>query len=109
VRRFDASRAELNAFGYYIVPVKSICATRSYKCLRCPLRDPHKRINSCTYMFRKIIGEDLISRLHMHDSGILWEQERDGDAREALSRVSSFLNAAEKYDRRKSAKKSPPR
>ena len=41
LNRFNADNAITNAFGYYFIPVKSICSERDYKCIRCPLRDPH--------------------------------------------------------------------
>jgi hypothetical protein len=91
LRRFDASRASLNTFGYYFIPGKSICVARSYKCIRCPLRDPHKKTNSCTYFFEKIIGEGLLQRVHLRDSGILWEAKDDADARLALRKVTDVL------------------
>ena len=94
LRRFDAARAYLNTFGYYFVPVKSICFTRKYKCIRCPLRDPHKKINSCTYLFQKIIGEELLLRVHLRDSGILWDAGNDAAARLALRKVADVLAAA---------------
>jgi len=94
LRRFDASRASLNTFGYYFIPGKSICVARSYKCIRCPLRDPHKKINSCTYLFEKIIGENLLQRVHLRDSGILWDSSNDAAARLPLQKVSGVLSRA---------------
>jgi hypothetical protein len=94
LKRFDADRAVLNIFGYYFVPGKSICVARSYKCIRCPLRDPHKKINSCTYLFKKIIGADLLQRVHLRDSGILWDSKDDSDVRIALRKVTDVLSAA---------------
>jgi hypothetical protein len=105
LRRFDAGRAKKNTFGFYIIPIKSICVARSYKCIRCPLRDPHKKINSCTYMFSQIIGEELLPHIHMHDSGILWEPQHDADARLALRRVMDILSAAEKIEIHRKKKK----
>lgn len=100
LRRFDASRASLNTFGYYFIPGKSICVARSYKCLRCPLRDSHKKINSCTYLFEKIIGEDLLQHVHLRDSGILWDSSDDTAARLALQRVSGVLSGAVQIKKR---------
>jgi hypothetical protein len=101
LRRFDASRASLNTFGYYFVPVKSICVTRSYKCIRCPLRDPHKKTNSCTYLFSKIIGDYLLKHVHLRDPGILWDARDDADARLALRKVTDVLSRAVQIKRRK--------
>jgi hypothetical protein len=106
LRRFDARRAVLNSFGYYFVPGKSICVTRAYKCIRCPLRDPRKKTNSCTYLFEKIIGEDILSRVHLRDSGIAWLPEDDDKARLALRKVTGVLHGAVPYQRRK---KVPPK
>jgi hypothetical protein len=94
LKRFDAGRAFLNTFGFYFVPVKSICVARSYKCVRCPLRDPHKKTNSCTYLFNKIIGEDLLRCVHLRDSGILWDPKDDANARLALRKVTEVLSRA---------------
>jgi hypothetical protein len=91
LKRFDAGRASLNTFGYYFIPVKSICVTRSYKCIRCPLRDPHKKTNSCTFLFSKIIGEDLMKYVHLRDSGILWDAKDDAKAKLALQKVTDVL------------------
>lgn len=91
LKRFDASRAFLNAFGYYFIPGKSICVARSYKCIRCPLRDPHKKTNSCTFLFEKIIGEELLPHLHLRDSGVAWAPEDDAEARLALEKVTCAL------------------
>ncbi len=99
LRRFDAHKATLNTFGYYWIPVKSICVSRNYKCLRCPLRDPHKRINSCTYIFRNIMGEELLKHIYMLDSGIFWHPQSDPQARLALSKVSEVLSQAPKVGR----------
>jgi hypothetical protein len=100
LRRFDASRASLNTFGFYFIPVKSICVTRSYKCIRCPLRDPHKKINSCTFLFSKIIGEDLLQYVHLRDSGILWDAKDDVVAKSALRKVTDVLSGALFINRR---------
>ncbi len=100
LRRFDASKAIMNNFGYYFIPVKSICVSRAYKCIRCPLRDPHKRINSCTYIFRNIIGEDLLKHIYMLDSGIFWHPQSDRPARLALSKVSEVLSQAQEVGRK---------
>jgi hypothetical protein len=94
LRRFDASRASLNAFGYYFVPGKSICVSRSYKCIRCPLRDPRKKTNSCTYLFNKIIGDELLQSVHLRDSGIAWSPKDDTEARLALRKVTDVLAKA---------------
>jgi hypothetical protein len=101
LRRFDAERASLNAFGYNFIPVKAICVGRDYKCIRCPLRDPHKKINSCTYLFSKIIGEELLQRVHVHDSGILWEPRFDAEARLALQKVKDYLRQAKIVNKRR--------
>ena len=95
LHRFDASRATLNAFGHYFVHGSSICVARDYKCIRCPLRDAHKKVNSCTYLFEHIIGDDLLPYVHLRDSGILWLPEDDAKAREALGRVVNVLLEAE--------------
>jgi hypothetical protein len=97
LRRFDASRAFLNTFGYYFIPGKSICVSRSYKCIRCPLRDPRKKTNSCTYLFEKIIGEDLLQRVHLRDSGIAWHPKDDTEARLALQKITDVLYGAVQY------------
>jgi hypothetical protein len=94
LRRFDSQKARLNSLGYYLIPVKSICYVRNYKCTRCSLRDPHKKINSCTYLFNKIIGEDLLPYVFMRDSGILWDQKDDAKARQGLQRVFDILSKA---------------
>jgi hypothetical protein len=96
LRRFDANKAILNVFGYYIIRVNSICVNRDYKCIRCPLRDPHKRTNSCTYLFRNVIGEDLFPYVHLYDSGVMWEPKNDAEARRALQRVMDILLPAKK-------------
>jgi hypothetical protein len=100
LKRFDADRASLNTFGYYFIPVKSICVTRSYKCIRCPLRDPHKKTNSCTFLFSKIIGEDLLQHIHLRDSGILWDSKDAADAKLALQKVTDVLAKAVQIKRR---------
>jgi len=94
LRRFDANRASLNIFGYYFVPGKSICVNRDYKCIRCPLRDPRKKTNSCTYLFEKIIGEEFLKSVHLRDSGILWDAKDDDGARLALQKVFDVLSDA---------------
>jgi hypothetical protein len=104
LRRFDAGRASLNTFGFFFIPVKSICVTRSYKCIRCPLRDPHKKINSCTFLFNKIIGEDLMPSVHLRDSGILWEAKDDIDAKLALRKVTRVLARATQTKRQRKIK-----
>jgi len=96
LRRFDARKASLNHFGYAIIPVNSICVNRSYKCIRCPLRDPHKKINSCTYLFRRIMGEDLFPYVHLYDFGVMWDPKFDSDVRQALQRVTDVLSIATK-------------
>lgn len=103
-RRFDARRASPNVFGYYFVRGKSICVARDYKCIRCPLRDPHKKVNSCTYLFEKIIGEDLLPHIHLRDSGIAWHPKDDEKARAALQKVMDVLSKAvhfEKYGKKR--------
>jgi hypothetical protein len=101
LRRFDARRASLNSFGYYFVPGRSICVARAYKCIRCPLRDPRKKTNSCTYLFEKIIGENGLQHVHLRDSGIAWHPEDDTEARSALQRVSDVLSGAVHYNKRR--------
>jgi hypothetical protein len=101
LRRFDAGRAALNTFGYYFIPVKSICVVRSYKCVRCPLRDPHKKTNSCTYLFNRVIGEDLLRCVHLRDSGILWDPKDDAGARLALQKVTDILSQAVQINTRR--------
>jgi hypothetical protein len=103
LKRFDVGRASLNTFGYYFIPVKSICVARSYKCIRCPLRDPHKKINSCTYLFEKIIGTELLRYIHLRDSGILWEPKNDAEAHLALQKVSDALSGAVRIKTRRKA------
>jgi hypothetical protein len=58
------------------------------------LRDPHKKINSCTFLFSKIIGDDLLQHVHFRDSGILWEAKDDANARLALRKVTDVLSRA---------------
>jgi hypothetical protein len=99
LRRLDTSRAQLNAFGYYFINGKSICSMRSSKCIRCPLRDPHKKTNSCTYWFTKIIGEDNMQKLHFLDSGVLWDKKYDTDVRQALSKIADIFYKAETINR----------
>ena len=99
LRRFDANKANLNAFGYYFIPVKSICFTRDFKCIRCPLRDPHKKTNSCTYLFKNIIGEEIFAKIHMRDSGIAWNAKFDTEVRPALQKVCDVFNKAIPTDR----------
>ena len=96
LNRFDASNADVNIFGYYCLPVSSICANHSYRCIRCPLRDPHKETNSCTYLFRKIIGDELFQYLHLFDTVVIWEPKRDKEVRQALQKVRDILSAAMK-------------
>ena len=95
LRRFDASRASLNVFGFYFIPGKSICVNRDYKCIRCPLRDPRKKTNSCTYLFEKMIGKEQLPHLHLRVSGIVWEAKDDDVARSALQKVVDVLFQAE--------------
>ena len=94
LRRFDTDRASLNVFGYYFIPGKSICVNRNYKCIRCPLRDPRKKTNSCTYLFEKIIGEEQLAHLHLRDSGILWDAKDNDVACLALQKVIKVLSEA---------------
>jgi hypothetical protein len=101
LRRFDAGKSKPYAYGYNFIRVNSICVNRGYKCIRCPLRDPHKRINSCTYMFKKIIGKDLFPYLNMLDCGIIWDQKHDTQVREALQKVTDVLSSAEKVPGKK--------
>lgn len=102
LRRFDAHRASLNLFGYYFIRGKSLCVGRDYKCIGCPLRDPHKKVNSCTYLFEKIIGEDLLPCIHLRDSGVAWDPKDDRDARVALQRVMDILSGAVHFEKRRS-------
>jgi hypothetical protein len=99
LRRFDARRASLNVFGNYFIRGKSLCVDRDYKCIRCPLRDPHKKVNSCTYLFEKIIGEDLLPYIHLRDSGIVWDPKDDRNARAALQRVMDVLMNAVHFEK----------
>jgi hypothetical protein len=96
LRRFDVKKSRLNPRGFNVISVNSICVRREYKCIRCPLRDPHKRINSCTYLFEEIMGEDLFPRLYMFDCGIMWEPRFDAEVRQALQRVTDVLQAAKR-------------
>lgn len=100
-RRFDARRAALNLFGYYFIRGKSICVAREYKCIRCPLRDPRKKVNSCTYLFEKIIGKDLLPSIHLRDSGVAWDPKDDRNARAALQRVMDILSNAAHFEKRR--------
>ena len=84
----------MNQFGYYFIPIKSICWTRKSKCLKCPLRSPQKRIISCTYLFNKIMGTELSKYLNMVDVGILWKPDDDQGARKALATVKKVLDKA---------------
>ena len=94
--RFDASRAKINFFGYYTIHVGSICMNRSYKCGQCPLRDPHKKTNSCTYMFMKIVGEEVFAHAYLLDSAVLWDPKFDLEVRQALQKVRDVLSTATK-------------
>ena len=96
LRRFDARLVKQSPLGYNIIRIDSICVHRDYKCIRCPLRDPHKKINSCTYLFSKIIGDELLPYVHMRDSGIIWEPQHDAKARQALQKVMDILLTAKK-------------
>jgi len=99
LRRFDATRARLNAFGYYFIRGKSICSTRGSKCIRCSLRDPHKKTNSCTYWFAKIIDEEDMRKLHFRDSGVLWDRKYDADVRRALKKLADVFYYAKTINR----------
>jgi hypothetical protein len=94
IRRFDARKSKPNAYGYHFIRVNSICVNRGYKCIRCPLRDPHKKVNSCTYLFKQIIGKDLFQHLDILDCGIMWEPKFDSRVSEAFQRVTDLLSAA---------------
>lgn len=96
LRQFDVSKASLNQFGYAAIPVKSICANRVRKCIRCPLRDPHKKVNSCIYLIRRIIGEDVFPYVHMYDFGVWWDPKFDLDVRQALHKVVDVFSRATK-------------
>lgn len=96
LRRFDARGASLNQFGYIIIHANSICVNREYKCIRCPLRDPHKKTNSCTYLFRRIIGEDLFPYVHLYDFGVMWDRKFDSNVRQALQKVMDVLSIAKR-------------
>jgi len=98
LRRFDDNNAKLNCLGYFSVHVGSICEHRNYKCRRCPLRDPHKKTNSCSYLFRRIIGEELYSYIHLFDSTIIWEPRFDAEARQALQKVKDTLSTAKRIN-----------
>lgn len=99
LNRFNPETARLNAFGYYVIHVNSICTNRNYKCIRCPLRDLGKKTNSCTLLFRKIIGNTLLQHVHLRDSGILWDPKFDDEARRALHKVTDVLSTAKKVTR----------
>src|SRR4030067_147974 len=101
ISRFDASKAKLNHFGYYAIRINSICVNRSYKCVKCPLRDPHKKVNSCTYLFEKIMGRELRQYLHLRDSGLYWEPQNDSSARQALQKILDVLNKAQQITSQK--------
>jgi|WetSurMetagenome_2_1015567.scaffolds.fasta_scaffold04384_6 hypothetical protein len=101
LRRFDAGSARLNAFDYYFIQAKSICSARSFKCIRCPLRDPHKKTNSCTYWFTKIIGDHNIHKIHFRDSGVFWDKIFDADVREALAKITDIFTNAQTINRAK--------
>lgn len=95
INRFNPENATVNAFGYYFIPAKSICSERDYKCMRCPLRDPHKKTNSCTYLFRNLIGEELFEKLYFFDSGIAWDPKFDKDVRPVFKKVTDLLSTYE--------------
>jgi len=96
LNRFDTRKAKLSNLGYFSIHVGSICLNRSDKCIRCPLRDPHKKINSCTYLFRRIIGEELFPYVQMFDTVVIWEPRFDSEARQALQKVRDVLSAADR-------------
>jgi hypothetical protein len=99
LRRFDARRASLNLFGYYFIRGKSICVAREYKCIRCPLRSPYKKVNSCTFLFEKMIGEDLLPYIHLRDSGVAWHPNDDEKGRAGLQKVMDVLSNAEHFEK----------
>ncbi|MFA5308954.1 MAG: hypothetical protein WC370_05630 [Dehalococcoidales bacterium] len=105
--RFDAGKASLNTYGYYLIPVRSICYTRGYKCIRCPLNCPQKKINSCNYLFEKLIGEENMHKLHLRDSGILWYPEYDADVRVILQKLTDFFSRAVPVKKRKANRADP--
>ncbi len=94
LNRFDARKANLSILGYFNIRVGSICVDRSDKCARCPLRDPHKKTNSCTYLFRRIIGEELFPYVQMFDTVVIWDPKFDSEVRQALQRVRDVLSTA---------------
>lgn len=94
--RFDTSRVKINSFGYYNIRTSSICVISNYRCARCPLRDPHKKTNSCTYLFKKMIGEELFPYIHLFDYVIMWDPKFDSEARTAIQKVRDILFAAER-------------
>ena len=96
LRRFDARKAKISILGYFGVHVDSICVERSYKCIRCPLRDPHKKTNSCTYFFRRIIGEELFPYVHLFDTVVIWDPKFDSEVRQLLQKVRDVLSTAQK-------------
>lgn len=95
-RQFDTRKAQLNQFGYVSIAVNSICVDRGHKCMRCALRDPNKKVNSCTYLVRKIVGEDIFAHLYLNDFGVWWDLKSDVDVRQALQKVSDVLSSATK-------------
>ena len=96
LRRFDSGKAKLNHFGYPSIYANSICVGRAYKCIRCPLRDPHKKVNSCTYLFSQVIGKELFPYLHLFDHVVIWDPKFDSEARQALQKLTGILSAATK-------------
>ena len=96
LRRYDTDNAKPNNFGYYCIYVNNICVGRAYKCIRCPMRDPHKKVNSCTYWFRDLIGEDLFPHLHLFDNVVMWDPEFNSEARQALQKLRGVLATAKK-------------
>jgi len=96
LRRFDAKKAKRNSLGYYYIKVGSICLDRDYKCIRCPLRDPHKETNSCTYLLKGIIGDELFPHLLLFDTVVMWDPKHDKEVHQALLRVEDVLSAAKK-------------
>ena len=96
LRRFDARKATVNTFGYYCIHVNSICVSRGYKCLKCPLGVTYRGPNRCTYLFYEIMGEDLAKHVYMFDHAVIWHPDYDTEARQALNKVKSMLAAATK-------------
>ena len=94
LNRFDARKANLSILGYFNIHVGSICVDRSNKCIRCPLRDPHKKTNSCTYLFGRIIGEELFPYVQLFDTVVIWDKKFDSEARQALQKVRDVLSTA---------------